>query len=432
MIPRYFDWLVRGVLRAKPGEERAVGLAFLYFLLLLCSYYLLRSLRDALAASAGFENLPWLFTATFVVMLLLTPFFGMLVSRVRKQFLLPITYGFFAVNLLVFYLLFKADPESRWVVIAFFVWLSVFNMFVVSVFWSFMADVFRDEEAKRLFGPIAAGGGTGAIIGPWISQALAGRIGVDGLVGLSLLLLLATLPCIQGLARWAQERHGHFVLPPTDPEARIGGSALAGASLVARSPYLLGVFAIIGIGSITGTFMYFELQHIAAEAYPEITARTTFYARLDLAVNILAFLFQGFVAAWLIRRFEIGGALLAMPAIAFASFAWLAAMPMLMPLAISQVIRRGGEFGIARPCREVLFTIVDPETKYKAKNFIDTVLQRFSDMVGGWLHVLLQAAGFALAGFAVVCGVGMLVMGLVATWLGRDFRRRELKAGIES
>jgi len=432
MIPRYFDWLVRGVLRAKPGEERAVGLAFLYFLLLLCSYYLLRSLRDALAASAGFENLPWLFTATFVVMLLLTPFFGMLVSRVRKQFLLPITYGFFAVNLLVFYLLFKADPESRWVVIAFFVWLSVFNMFVVSVFWSFMADVFRDEEAKRLFGPIAAGGGTGAIIGPWISQALAGRIGVDGLVGLSLLLLLATLPCIQGLARWAQERHGHFVLPPTDPEARIGGSALAGASLVARSPYLLGVFAIIGIGSITGTFMYFELQHIAAEAYPEITARTTFYARLDLAVNILAFLFQGFVAAWLIRRFEIGGALLAMPAIAFASFAWLAAMPMLMPLAISQVIRRGGEFGIARPCREVLFTIVDPETKYKAKNFIDTVLQRFSDMVGGWLHVLLQAAGFALAGFAVVCGAGMLVMGLVATWLGRDFRRRELKAGIES
>ena len=424
--------LTRSMLRARPGEERAVGLAFLYFLLLLCSYYLLRSLRDALAASAGLENLPWLFTATFVVMLMLTPFFGMLVSRVRKQFLLPITYGFFAFNLLVFYLLFKADPESRWVVISFFVWLSVFNMFVVSVFWSFMADVFRDEEAKRLFGPIAAGGGTGAIIGPWISKALATRIGVDGLVGLSMLLLLATLPCIWGLARWAQERHGHFVLPPTDPEARIGGSALAGMPLVAKSPYLLGVFAIIGIGSVTGTFMYFELQHIAAEAYPEITARTTFYARLDFAVNVLAFLFQGFVAAWLIRRFELGGALLAMPAIAFASFAWLAAMPMLMPLAVSQIIRRAGEFGIARPCREVLFTIVDPETKYKAKNFIDTVLQRFSDMVGGWLHVLLQLAGLALAGFAIICGIGMLAMGLVAAWLGREFARREKEAGIES
>jgi len=424
--------LTRDVLQARPGEERAVGFAFLYFFLLLCSYYLLRPLRDAMAASAGLENLPWLFTATFVVMLVLTPFFGTLVSRVRKQLLLPITYGFFASNLLVFYLLFKASPESQSVAIAFFVWLSVFNMFVVSVFWSFMADVFRDEEAKRLFGPIAAGGGTGAIIGPLIAQALAVKIGVDGLVGLSMLLLLATLPCIHGLSRWAQVRHGHFVLPPTDPHARIGGSAMAGMVLVARSPYLLGVFAIIGLGSVTGTFMYFELQQIAAEAYPEIGPRTTFYARLDIGVNVLAFVFQGFVAARLIRRFELGGALLAMPAIAFASFAWLAMIPTLMPLAVSQVIRRAGEFGIARPCREVLFTIVDPETKYKAKNFIDTVLQRFSDMLGGWLHVLLQLAGFALAGFAVICGAGMLVMGLVAAWLGRDFVRREKEAGIES
>ena len=419
------DRLTRSVLQARPGEERAVGLAFLYFFMLLCSYYLLRPLRDAMAANAGLENLPWLFTATFIVMLALTPFFGMLVSRVRKQLLLPITYGFFAINLLVFYLLFKVDPESKWTAIAFFVWLSVFNMFVVSVFWSFMADVFRDEEAKRLFGPIAAGGGTGAIIGPLIAQALAVRIGTDGLVGLSMLLLLATLPCIRGLSRWADERHGHFVLPASDPHARIGGAALAGMALVARSPYLLGVFAIIGIGSVTGTFMYFELQQIAADAYPEIGARTSFYARLDVAVNVLAFIFQGFVAARLIRRFELGGALLAMPAVAFASFAWLAAMPILMPLAISQVIRRAGEFGIGRPCREVLFTIVDPETKYKAKNFIDTVLQRFSDMVGGWLHVLLQLAGFALAGFALLCGAGMLIMGCVAAWLGAEFARRE-------
>ena len=417
--------LTRSVLQARPGEERAVGLAFLYFFLLLCSYYLLRPLRDAMAPVAGFQNLAWLFTATFVVMLALAPFFGMLVSRVRKQFLLPVTYSFFAFNLLTFYLLFKFAPESRWVAIAFFVWLSVFNMFVVSIFWSFMVDVFRDEEAKRLFGPIAAGGGTGAIIGPLLTQTLAERIGVDGVVGLSMLLLLATLPCIRGLSRWAEERHGHFVLPPTDPEARIGGSAFAGMKLVAKSPYLLGVFAIIGIGSVAGTFMYFELQQIAAAAYPEIGARTTFYARLDVAVNVLTFLLQGFVAAWLIRRFQLGGALLVMPAIALASFAWLAAMPQLMPLAISQVIRRAGEFGIGRPCREVLFTIVDSETKYKAKNFIDTVLQRFGDMVGGWLHLLLSGAGVALAGFAMLCGAGMLAVAFVAAWLGREFERLE-------
>ena len=417
--------LARSVLQARPGEERAVGLAFLYFFLLLCSYYLLRPLRDAMAPVAGFENLAWLFTATFVVMLALAPFFGMLVSRVRKQFLLPITYGFFALNLLAFYLLFKFAPESRWVAIAFFVWLSVFNMFVVSVFWSFMVDVFRDEEAKRLFGPIAAGGGSGAIIGPLLTQTLAGRIGVDGVVGLSLLLLLATLPCIRGLARWAEVRHGRFLLPPTDPGARIGGSALAGMRLVAKSRYLLAVFAIIGIGSVAGTFMYIELQRIAAAAFPEIAARTTFYARLDVGVNVLTFLFQGFVASWLIRRYELGGALLVMPAIALASFAWLAAMPQLMPLAISQVIRRAGEFGIGRPCREVLFTIVDPETKYKAKNFIDTVMQRFGDMVGGWMHLLLSWAGVALAGFAMLCVVGTLAVAFVAAWLGREFERRE-------
>jgi AAA family ATP:ADP antiporter len=240
-----------------------------------------------------------------------------------------------------------------------------------------------------------------------------------------LLLLLATLPCIRGLARWAEERHGRFLLPPTDPGARIGGSAFAGMKLVAQSPYLLAVFAIIGIGSVAGTFMYIELQQIAAAAYPEIGARTTFYARLDVAVNVLTFLFQGFVASWLIRRYELGGALLVMPAIAFASFAWLAAMPQLMPLAISQVIRRAGEFGIGRPCREVLFTIVDPETKYKAKNFIDTVMQRFGDMVGGWLHLLLSWAGVALAGFAILCGAGTLVVAFVAAWLGREFERRE-------
>ena len=178
-------------------------------------------------------------------MLLLTPLFGGLASRVRKQVLLPVAYLFFASNLLVFYLLFKVDPDAQSLSVSFYVWLSVFNYFVVSIFWSFMADVFRDEEAKRLFGPIAAGGGAGAILGPLLTKLLAPWIGVDAVVGLSMLLLLGTLPCIRGLTRWAEHRHGHFVLPKDDPEARIGGGALDGVRLVARSPYLLGIFAII-------------------------------------------------------------------------------------------------------------------------------------------------------------------------------------------
>ncbi len=418
------QWFLRSVLRARAGEERAVGLAFLYFLMLMCAYYLMRPLRDALPANTGLENLAWLYTATFSAMLILTPLFGGLASRVRKQVLLPVTYLFFASNLLVFYLWFKVDPTSKPLSVAFYVWLSVFNMYVVSIFWSFMADVFRDEEAKRLFGAIAAGGGTGAILGPLLTKMLAPWLGVDAVVGLSLLLLLATLPCIRGLATWAESRHGRFVLPKDDPDAKIGGGALDGVRLVARSPYLLGIFAIIFIGTIAGTFMYFELQHHVAAAYPDLTARTNFYANLDLWVNGLAWIFQGFVVTHLIRFLGLTRALVAMPAIAFASFAWLAASPILLLLSGSQVVRRAGEFGLGKPCREVLYTIVDPATKYKAKNFIDTTLQRTGDMTGAWGHVALQALGVTLAGFAAISAVGMLLAGWIAATLGREFQRR--------
>jgi AAA family ATP:ADP antiporter len=423
------DWLLRGVLRAKPGEEPAVGLAFAYFFMLLCAYYLLRPVRDAMAISAGLENLRWLYTGTFVSMMVLSPLFGVLASRVRKQFLLPITNLFFASNLLVYYVLFKVMPDAFWVAASFFVWLSVFNMFAVSVFWSFMADVFRDEEAKRLFGAIAAGGGTGSIVGSFVTQDIVPALGVDAVVGIAMLLLLGTLPCIRGLARWAQARHGHFVLPPTDPEARIGGGALAGLLLVARSPYMLGIFAIIAIGSITGVLMYNELLRLVAEAYPDVASRTQFFARLDMAVNILAWVFQGFVVAWLIRTVNLSGALIVIPIAALISFvalsfSFVAAVPILMVLAGGQVIRRAGEFGIAKPSREVLFTILDPESKYKAKNFIDTVMQRGSDWAGVWLHVFLQSLGFVMSGFAVLCGAGMIVGATISWGLGRTFERR--------
>ncbi len=419
-----FAGLTRAALRARPGEERAVGLAFAYFFMLMCAYYLLRPLRDALPANTGLNNLAWLYTATFAVMVLLTPLFGGLASRVRKQVLLPVAYLFFASNLLVFYVWFKVDPNSKPLSVAFYVWLSVFNMFVVSVFWSFMADVFRDEEAKRLFGPIAAGGGAGAILGPLLTKLLAPWVGVDAVVGLSMLLLLGTLPCMRALMRWAETRHGNFLLPKDDPAARIGGGALDGVRLVARSPYLLGIFAILGFGSIVGTFMYFELQHYVAAAYPDLTARTNYYANLDIWVNGLAWFFQAFLVANLIRFLGLTRALMTMPVIALASFAWLAASPVLLLLSATQVVRRAGEFGLGKPCREVLFTVVDPATKYKAKNFMDTTLQRTADTTGAWSHVLLQSLGVTLAGFAAICAVGMLLIAWIAAVLGREFQRK--------
>jgi len=416
--------LARRFLRAQAGEERAVALAFGYFFMLMCAYYLLRPLRDAMAIEAGLENLPWLYVGTFAATLVLSPGFAALAARVRKALLLPLTYAFFAANLLAFYLLFKLVPDARWLAVSFYIWVSTFNMFVVSVFWSFMADVFRDEEAKRLFGPIAAGGGTGAILGPLLMQYLTPRIGVDAVVGLSMLFLLGTLPCIRGLASWAERRHGRFVLPPDDPEARIGGRALSGLLRVARSPYLIGITAVILIGSTAAAFMYNEFLRFVETSYPDLVSRGQFLGRVELAVSLASWVFQGIVVGWLIRRFELRGALLAIPLASLLSFVALAALPILLVLAAGQVLRRAGEYGIAKPSREVLFTVVDAETKYKAKNFIDTVLQRASDLVGVWLFAVLHAAGVGLVGHAWICAALMLPAMAVAIGLGNAFERR--------
>ncbi len=416
--------LIRRVVRAQAGEEAAVALAFGYFFMLMCAYYLLRPLRDAMAIEAGLENLPWLYVGTFAATLALSPSFAALVARVRKALLLPLTYAFFAANLLVFYVLFKLVPDAQWLAMSFYVWVSTFNMFVVSVFWSFMADVFRDEEAKRLFGPIAAGGGTGAIVGPLLMQYLTPRIGVDAVVGLSILFLLGTLPCIRGLARWAEARHGRFVLPPDDPNARIGGHVLSGLMPVVRSPYLIGITTIILIGSTAAAFMYNEVLRFVEASYPDLASRGQFLGRLEFAVSLTAWLFQAVVVGWLIRRFELRGALVTMPVVALGSFLLLAAAPVLLVLAAGQVLRRAGEYGIAKPSREVLFTVVDAETKYKAKNFIDTVLQRASDLVGVWLFALFHAAGVGLVGHAWICATLMLPAIAVSLGLGRAFERR--------
>ena len=422
--------MARKLLGARHGEERAVVLAFVYFFLLLCSYYLLRPVRDAMAATAGLGRLPELFTYTFVAMLAITPLFGALVSKVRKRLLLPVVYGFFAVNMFLFYLAFDRDPGSARTAAAFFVWLSVFNFFVVSVFWSFMADVFRGEEARRLFGPIAAGGSTGAIIGPLLTQTLASGMGTAGLVLLAMVLLLATIPCIRALGHWSVERHGEPPGTAADSVEPIGGGALAGVTLVARSPYLLGIVVVIGLGATAGTFMYLELQRIAWDNYPETAARTEFFARLDLGVNLLALVLQGVVTTRIIRRFGVVGGLVTMPLVALATFIWIMLTPMLLPLAISQVVRRAGEFGVAKPAREVLFTAVDPESKYKGKNFIDTVVQRASDTGASWLHSGLQAKGMLLAGFGAASAVIMLVLAVIGLALGRAYVRREQLASV--
>ena len=379
--------LLYRVLRAEPHEAPALAWSFGYFFLLLCSYYLLRPVRDTVGVALGREALPRLFTITFFVMLALVPVFGWLSSRLPRARLLPLIYGFFAVNLLAFSV---SLPPA-----VFFVWLSVFNLFVVSVFWSFMSDLFEAKQAARLYGSIAAGGSCGAIAGPLIASE--SPLETRGLLILSALMLAAAIVCIYRLARWAK-RHPRAGDPP--PEQPIGGSVLAGLRAALSSPFLLAICGYLFCYTALSTALYFQQVGIVREAIPDPAQQTRFFARIDLLVNSLTLLIQIFAFSRLAALLGPTGLLVLMPLISVAGFLWIGATPTLTVLVIFGVARRVGEFAISKPAREALFTIVPREDRYKAKNFIDTVVYRGGDTVAAWWFASLPA--FFAAGVAVV------------------------------
>jgi AAA family ATP:ADP antiporter len=365
------------VLRAAPHELAALAWAFGYFFFLLCSYYLLRPVRDALAVGVGSQALQWLFTATFVAMLALVPVFGWLCSHFSRRTILPAVYAFFALNLLGFAI--ELNP------FVFFVWLSVFNLFVVSVFWSFMSDVFDAGQAARLYGTIAAGGSCGAIAGPLIAAAIPqSRI----LLLISAFLLLATIVCVAMLARWARA-HPRAGDPP--PEQPIGGSILAGARAALTSPFLLAICGYLLCYTALSTALYFQQVEIVRDAVPDPAERTRLFASVDLTVNSLTLVLQLFAFSRLAPRLGPAGMLAVVPLLSVAGFLWLGATPTLAALIAFGVTRRIGEFAISKPAREALFTVVPREERYKAKNFIDTVVYRGGDALAGWLFAGVSA-----------------------------------------
>ncbi len=379
------------LLAYEPHEAPAVAWSFAYFFLLLCSYYLLRPVRDALAVEAGTQALQWLFTATFIAMLALVPLFGWLCQRLPRARLLPAVYAFFALNLLAF--VFALDAR------VFFVWLSVFNLFVVSVFWSYMSDLFDSGQAARLYGTIAAGGSCGAIAGPLLAASLVGAIGTTGLLLLSALLLAATVVCILRLAQWsrAHPRRGD---PPADEP--IGGSVLEGARAALSSPFLLAICGYLFCYTALSTALYFQQIDIVRAAVADVGARTRLFASVDLTVNVLTLLIQLFAFARLSPLLGITGMLALMPILSIAGFLWLGAAPTLAALIAFGVTRRVGEFAISKPARETLFTVVPRSERYKAKNFIDTVVYRGGDALSGWLFGMLGAVAVLAAGLSMV------------------------------
>jgi ATP:ADP antiporter, AAA family len=393
--------LLYRVLRAEPHELPAVGWSFAYFFLLLCSYYILRPVRDALAVEAGTQALQWLFTATFVAMLALVPLFGWLCVRLPRTKLLPVVYAFFTVNLVLFSIQMSTP--------VFFVWLSVFNLFVVSVFWSFMSDIFATAQAARLYGAVAAGGSCGAIAGPLLATLLSTRLGTSGLLLLAAAVLAGTIPCILMLARWAKA-HPRAGDPPS--EAPLGGSILAGVRAALGSPFLLAICGYLLCYTALSTALYFQQVTIVQDAVPEPGARTRLFASIDLVVNASTLVLQLLAFSRLTATLSPGWVLALMPLISIAGFLWLGATPTLAALIAFGVTRRVGEFAISKPARETLFTVVPREDRYKAKNFIDTVVYRGGDAASGWLFgalgtaVALVSAGIALAWTAIAFHLG--------------------------
>jgi AAA family ATP:ADP antiporter len=411
---------LRRLLLATPAERRAALWSFAYFFSLLAAYYVLRPLRDQTAIAGGVNALPWLFSATFLTLLVAQPLYGALVARLPRRRFIAFVHHFFAFNLAAFWLLLMLGIEPVTMARVFFVWVSVFNLFAVAVFWSFMADLFDSEQGKRLFGFIGAGGTAGGLLGPVLTIALAGPLGPANLLLVALVLLEVAVLCVHRLERTAP---GESQQPRHD-ERVIGGSAFSALPEIARSPYLLGVAAWVSLLSFGATVLYVAQAHLVAAGVQGAAAQTRVFAGVDLAVGLLTLATQVFATGRLLERFGTGLAIGALPVVYLVGFACLGLSPTLGVVLVFQVAQRWMNFAIANPARQVLFTVVGRDAKYKAKNFIDTVVYRASDALYAWLFDSLQAIGLKLGAVALAALPVAAAWLVLAAALGRMHERR--------
>ncbi|SEA75403.1 ATP:ADP antiporter, AAA family [Desulfuromusa kysingii] len=406
------DWFLSILLKlvkVKQEEIQPLLWSFSYFFVLLCSYYILRPLRDEMGIAGGVENLQWLFTGTFVAMLVAVPMFGWISSRYpRKQFL-PLVYLFFISNLLIFYFLFYFGWSYTWIARSFFIWTSVFNLFIVSVFWSFMADLFNDNQARRLFGFVAAGGTAGALAGPTITVILAAPLGTTNLLLISVIGLVWAILSIHRLNSWNDKNTASVTSPSPqilksvkDTNPALGGGVFDGLRMIMTSPYLFGICLLILLYTTLSTFLYFQQAQIIHDSFSDAAQRTTVFAAMDLATNALTIFFQFFLTSRIIKLLGLGWALALIPLLLSVGFLALAFVPTLGVMVCVQVARRSGNYALMKPAREILFVVLDKEQKYKAKNIIDTVIYRSGDVVSAWVYAGLQALGLGLAAIALI------------------------------
>jgi AAA family ATP:ADP antiporter len=418
-------WLTR-IVAVRPEEVRALLWSFAYFFFLLAAYYVLRPVRDEMGIAGGVKNLPWLFTATFIVMLAVVPVFGAMVARIPRRRFIPLVYHFFVANILIFWLLLTYKVAMADTAKVFFVWISVFNLFAVSVFWSFMSDLYASEQGKRLFGFIAAGGSAGALLGPAIAVWLAEPIGRANLLLIAALLLEFAVLCAMRLESAADALKTNAPTSNTTVprEAALGGSWIAGLIMVARSPYLAGIAMWVALLSLAGTFLYFQQASIVSALTDDPNKRTAIFAQIDLAISLLTITVQFLATGKLIRRFGAGPAAAFLPLVFAAGFLMLALTPMLWVVIAFQATQRAANFAISNPAREVLFTVVGREEKYKAKYVIDNVVFRGGDAASGWLFHALRGLGMELNTIALAAAPVALGWFALALALGRSHEKR--------
>ena len=405
----------------------AVLWSFVYFFCLLSSYYMLRSVRDAMAIVSGVQNIPWLFTGTFVVMLLATPLFGWVASNYPRKRFLPWVYYFFIANILLFYAAFSyalgRDLDPVWISRSFFVWLSVFNLFVVSVFWSFMADVYSKEQSRRLFGVISAGGSAGALLGPLITSSLVVPIGFQNLLPISALLLAFAVYCIFRLRQWVARTAGAAVDSSVESSRAMGGTAFEGIRLVLATPFFGAIAIALLCASFLGVATYMYMAQLVSVSFDSTDEQTQVFALLDALTNGLSLLGQLLIVKHSVRKLGVGPTLALLPVVSIAGFALLAMNPTFIIIAGLQVLRRSITFGLAKPTNDMLYAVVSPEAKYKAKNFIETAVYRGSDLISTW--TIRFIGGIGLSGVALVCVPIAVIWSVLALWIGREYKRRD-------
>ena len=412
----------------RPGEGRLVTWAFLYQFAIFSSYYVIRPIRDEAGVAGGVSNLSWLFTGTLLAMMAVNPVFAALVRRLPRTRFITISYRFFILNLLVFLMLFWVSSAAAniWTGRAFFIWTSVFNLFVVSVFWAFMVDIFTSEQGKRLFGLIAAAATLGGIGGSAITAGTVKSVGVPPLLIFAASLLEVGVFAAGRLNRLVPvlqtQTPGEQPKPAGD--APIGGRVLAGFTHAWRSPYLLQISVYMLLFTILSTFLYFQQAAIVGRSFADRTSRTAFFARIDLMVNLLTLGAQFFLTGRVMKRAGVALTLTFVPALTAVGFLMVGFMPVAAIVVGFIVLRRAGNFAFAQPTREVLFTVLTREDKYKTKNFIDTVVYRLGDQVGAWASALMTWAGLGTA-------IAWTAVPLALAWVANAWRlgrRQEEKA----